>query len=343
MKKYTIKIALLFLFLAIMVGCGKKESSQNAASINPDNLQSVDVSGQKIYLKYQFAKDDKLHYKLTTITNTLQTIKADSLLKSSAVQTLTYFFDINVVETDANNVAELAVNIASINFAGDINGQKMSYDSKKVTKEDKDKFAEFEVIVNSPFRVRVNQKGEILDVTRVDKMIDKMISIRPEMKEMTSDQKSSMMKNIIEGELKPRTQLLFREMTSVQVAKDSTWKRSTPASLAVFQIENTSNFKVDDFIKVGDDRAAKLSATLTSKWSGEKKGSEEGMNFLFDDPKVTGGGTIIFNIDRGLLIKSETSTTVELGVQIDSRDATQKMRKTVRKDLSTNKNIVELL
>ena len=67
------------------------------------------------------------------------------------------------------------------------------------------------------------------------------------------------------------------------------------------------------------------------------------MNFLFDDPKISGGGTILFNIDKGLIIRSETSTTVEMGVQVDGKDAAQKMRHTLRKDLSKNKNIVELL
>jgi hypothetical protein len=265
-------------------------------------------------------------------------------MKSVADQTLTYFFDVEVVDVDQDNVAELSVNIASINFSGNINGEKMNYNSKlKLTKEEKDKFGEFEVIVNSPFRARVNQKGEVLEVTRIDKMIDKMISLKPEMKNMPADQKVALIKNISEGEIRPRTQLLFRELTMNEVAKDSSWQLTSPATLAVFQLENISKFKVVDFVKVGDDKAAKLSATLSSKWTGNKKGSQEGMNFLFDDPKVTGGGFILFNIDKGLVIKSETETTIEMGVQVDGKDASQKMRHTFRKDISTNKNIVELL
>jgi hypothetical protein len=152
-----------------------------------------------------------------------------------------------------------------------------------------------------------------------------------------------MIKNISEGEIRPRTQLLFRELAATAVAKDSSWQLTSPANLAVFQMENTSRYKVDDFVKVGDDRAVKLSASLSSKWSGNKKGSKDGMNFLFEDPKVTGGGMILFNVDKGHVIKSETYTTIEMGVQIDGKDASQKMRHTFRKDLSTNKNIVELL
>ena len=342
MNKFLSTISVFLLIL--LISCGNKEKTQNAAAIDTAKLQSVNLTGQKIFLKYQFKKNDKFSYKLTTVTNSLQTIKADSLMKSVADQTLTYFFDIEVVDVDQGNVAELSVNIASINFSGNINGQKMNYNSKsKLTKEEKDKFGEFEVIVNSPFRARVNQKGEVLEVTRIDKMVDKMISLKPEMKNMPADQKVALIKNISEGEIRPRTQLLFRELTMNEVTKDSSWQLTSPATLAVFQLENISKFKVVDFVKVGDDKAAKLSATFSSKWTGNKKGSQEGMNFLFDDPKVTGGGFILFNIDKGLVIKSETATTIEMGVQIDGKDAAQKMRHTFRKDISTNKNIVELL
>ncbi len=334
----------VFLLIILIIGCSKKENTQNAASIDTSKLQSVNMSGQKVFLKYQFKKNDKLRYKLTTITNTLQTVKADTLMKSTADQTLTYNFDIEIMEVDQDNVAELSINISSISFNGNINGEKINYDSKAtLSKADKDKFGEFEVIVNSPFRARVNQKGEVLEVTRIDKMVDKMIALRPEMQKMAADQKVALIKNISEGEIRPRTQLLFRELTTNEVAKDSSWQLSSPATIAVFQIENISKFKVEDFVKVGDDKAAKLSASLTSKWTGNKKGSQEGMNFLFDDPKISGGGTILFNIDKGLIIRSETSTTVEMGVQVDGKDAAQKMRHTLRKDLSKNKNIVELL
>ena len=52
-------------------------------------------------------------------------------------------------------------------------------------------------------------------------MVDKMIALRPEMQKMAADQKVALIKNISEGEIRPRTQLLFRELTTNEVAKDS--------------------------------------------------------------------------------------------------------------------------
>ncbi|MHB8930572.1 MAG: DUF6263 family protein [Melioribacteraceae bacterium] len=338
------KIVSVLLALTIVIACGKKETIPNAASINVNNLKSIDMGGQKILLKYKFKKDEKLRYKLTTISSSIQTIKVDSLMKSNSDQSLTYVFDIEVVDVDKDNVAELDVTISSINFSGDANGQKLNYNSTaKLSKEEKDKFAEFETIVNSPYRVRINQKGEILEVSRIDKMADKMIKLKPEMQKITADQKATLIKNISEGEIKPKTQLLFRELTSKEVAKDSSWQSTSTATLAVFQVETNSVFKVEDFVKAGEDKIAKLSATLTSKSTGNKKGTQEGMDYVFDDPKVIGNGIILFDVDKGIMIKSETSTNVEMGVTVDGKDATQKMRHSIRKDLSINKNIVELL
>ena len=349
MKSKLTGIAFILLLIVVGIGCSKKDEKQNnqpaISSEQLDNLKSVDLKGEKVFLKYKFEKGEKLLYKLITVNSSQQTIKADSLIKSAGEQTLTYFFDIEVLEVDNDNIAELSLNISQIIFDGMVNGQKMHYDTKtaNISKEEKLKFIEFETISNTPFRARVNQKGEILEITRIDKMVDKMITLQPEAQKMPADQKAALIKNISEGELKPRTQLLFRELTTNAIGKDSTWQKAIPSSPGAFKLENTINYKVTDFVKVGDDKAAKISAVLTSKWSGEKKGTENGMNYLFEDPKVSGGGTILFNIDKGKVIRGETNTNVEIGVQIDAKDATKKMKRTFRKDITMNKNIVELL
>lgn len=348
MKNKLMGIALLLLLIVIGIGCGSKDDKKNntpaVSSEELSKLKSVDLNGQKVFLKYKFEKGEKLRYKLITVTSSQQTIKADTLIKSAGDQSLTYFFDIEVLEVDPDNIAELSLSIAQIIYDGQVNGQKMHYDSKvNVSKEDKMKFAEFETVSNTPFRARVNQKGEILEVTRIDKMVDKMISLQSEMQKMSADQKAALIKNIGEGELKPRTQLLFRELTTSEVGKDSIWQQSTPATLGVFKLENIISYRLMDFVEVGDDKAAKLSAVLSVKWTGDKKGTENGMKFLFDDPKVSGGGTILFNIDKGKVIRGETTTNIEMSVQVDAKDSMNKMKRSFRKDNSMNKNIVELL
>lgn len=343
----TNRIFQIIFFLSVLFaafGCTKKEEKKNISDSLTANYQSVDMSGQKIFLKYQFKKGEKLRYKLTTITSSMETIQTDSLMKTSADHTLNYFFDIEILDVDQDNVAELGVNISAVVLKANINGQKFNYDSKaNISKEEKQKFLEYETIVNTPFRARISSKGEVLEVSRIDKMVEKMNSLQPQKKDLPAEQKAELTKNLGEQAIKPITQLLFKELTTNAVGKDSSWTKSYSGTLGVFTMENIARFKVEDFVKVGNDKAAKLRADLTVKWSGSKKGNQNGVNYNFAEPKISGGGTILFNIDKGTLIKGETATNIEMSVQLETKDSMQKSTKTTRTNITTNKNIVELL
>lgn len=335
---------LLILFsVALIFSCGKKEEKLNG-QIAKSKLESIDLKGEKIFLRYKFEKGDKFKYKLTTITTSQESILADSLMQAKSNQTTNYIFDIEVLDVDADKVAELGITISSLKLNADINGQKINFDaSKQLSNEDKQKFIEYTTIHNTPFRARVSQVGEVIEVSRLDKMIDKMSSLQAQNQNLTAEQKSQLAKNLGDALIRPITQLIFRELPEKSLAKDSTWQRNYPGQLSVFKIDNTITYKIEDFVKVNDYKVAKLSANLHSTWTGNKKGEDNGIKYNFSDPKISGSGNILFNIDKGLLIYAETGTNVELTANIELRDQAQKVRKTTRKDITTNKNIIELL
>lgn len=350
MRNNILKTGLLFIILAFAVGCTKKNEKPDETKQNPvnteayNNLEKVNLGNEKVALQYQFKKGDKFSYKLTTLTSNDQTVQADSTVKSKSNQSAVYIFDFNVLNVDKDKNADLAVTISSMKIDADMNGQKISYDSKaNNSSEVKSRFMEYETITNTPFNVRLDADGNIVGVSNLDKMVEKLNSMQPNKQKLTSDQKTQLKNNIGEGALKPITQLIFRELPNHPVGKDSVWTKDYPGSLAVFQLQNTAKFKVDDFVKVNGARAAKVSAMLSAKVSGNKQGADSGVAYNFDDPKVSGGGIILFNIDNGRLIKAETSTKVEMSVKLETKDSSQKTKKTTRKDITTNKNIVELI
>lgn len=341
MKKSYLLLSLIL--IALIFSCGKKEEKLNGELVK-SKLESIDLKGKKVYLRYKFEKGDRFKYKLTTITSSHESILADSTIQAKSNQTTTYIFDIEVFDVDADKVAELGITISSLKLDADINGQKINFDTNKpLSNEEKQKFIEYVTIHNIPFRARVSQVGEVLEVSRLDKMIDKMNSLQPQRQNLTAEQKSQLAKKLGDVLIRPVTQLLFRELPKKSLAKDSTWQKNYPGQLSVFKIDNTITYKVDDFVKVNDYKAAKLSANLSSTWTGNKKGEENGIKYNFSDPKISGSGNILFNIDKGLLIRAETGTSVELIANLEMRDSMQKVRKTVRKDITTNKNIIELL
>jgi len=167
--------------------------------------------------------------------------------------------------------------------------------------------------------------------------------MQPQKQILTPEQKSQLAKNLGDGEIRKLMKFIFKEMPKNFVAKDSSWVKKYPGQAAVFQSDNTAKYTVLDFVEYNGDNAVKISADLSAVWSGNKKGEQNGVQFSFDDPKAGGDGMIIFNIEEGQMVKAETSTRLEIGVQIQAKDALQKTHKSYRKEITTNKNIVELL
>ncbi|MEJ5350266.1 MAG: DUF6263 family protein [Melioribacteraceae bacterium] len=336
-------LLLIIISISLIFSCGKKEEKQNG-EIAKSKLESIDLKGEKVFLRYKFEKGDKFKYKLTTITSSQESVQADSLMQAKSTQTTTYVFDVEVIDVDADKTAELGITISSLKLDADINGQKISFDSnKKLTDEEKQKFGDYLSLHNTPYRARVSELGEVVEVFRLDKMIDKLNSLQPQKQNLTAEQKAQYAKSLGDALIRPITQLLFRELPQKSLAKDSTWEKNYPGQLSVFKIDNTITYKVEDFVKLNDHRAAKLSASLSCTWTGNKKGEENGIKYNFSDPKITGTGNILFNIDKGMLIRAETGTSVELTANLELKDVSQKVKKTVRKDITTNKNIIELL
>ncbi|MDQ7816808.1 MAG: DUF6263 family protein [Melioribacteraceae bacterium] len=344
MKKNIVISFLVTASILILMACGKSEEKSTTVTADMDKFEPIEIKDENIQLRYNFSKGDKFKYKLTTVTNSEESVKTDSTINSKLFQTLTYIFDLDVLEIDEDKVAEIGITISSIKLEANVNGQLITFDSKgEYTPEEKQRFLEYATISNSPYRARVSSRGEVIEVTRLDKMIEKMNELQNEPQKLTIEQKAQLSKNLSEAALRPLTQLIFRELPEKSVAKDSTWTRNYPAQMNVFNIQNVALFKIDDFINIDGNKGAKISANLSATWSGNKKGEEEGVQYQFDDPIISGNGKIIFDIDNGQLIKAETLTSIELSVEVKSKDSLQKMQTAKRNEKSTNKNTVELL
>lgn len=343
MKK-VIYLFTLSLFLFV-VACNKNDNKDVAKkSIEPEKLENISLGDEKVYLKYKFQKGDKFKYSLTTKSQNEETVIADSTIKSKAHQTLNYIFDCEVIDVDEDKTAEVSLVVSSINFDININGQKIHFDTnKKITDEEKQKFLEYIVLHKTPFRARINEHGEVIEISRVEKMIDKMNSLSPQKQNLTTEQKSSLAKQLGESALRPITQMLFREFPNKPVAKDSSWERKFPQPLGTMTMENIAKFTVTDFVKVNGDKSAKISALLSAKFSGKKEGTENGITYNFGEPKINGDGTILFDFENGKLIKADTGTKMEMTVTMSGKDSLQKTRKAKRITTSVNRNIVELI
>lgn len=344
-------IVLGVLSLLILIGCGEKKDEPKEINEQIYQFDTTDLKLDKLVeedssfsLKYKFNKGDKYSYRFTSISSNEQTIEIDSIITGLAKQTITYLFDLNVLEVDNNGVADISVNIKSIKLDADINEEKINFNTiSPPDSVQKLEFTENYALTGNPFEVRVNPGGEIIEFSKVDRMVNSFLDLRELQDSVTLDDKNMLKNNFIQGMIKPLALQLFRILPAQPVAKDSSWSIiQQPMSVMVYQLQNENIFTVSAFEKLGKDRIAVVDATINSKITGDDKVTEGGVTYTFKKPQTLAEGKIYFNLDRGVIIKSRTKTEVTTIVTVEGMTP-QGIQKTNRRDKNTNTNLVELL
>ncbi len=331
------KASLLFALLLIITACSTKKEIPS----NLDQLKPIDAKGESYLIGYTFNKGEELTYKLTTINQATENIKSDSVSNTNIDETANYTIALSAIDVDKDTVTEFNVNVAAIDLVSKVNGKEMKYNSvNKMTNDEKVPFIQYEAIVNNPFRMRVNKKGEVVEVTRVDKIVDKILTLQPSPQPLSIDEKASLNKNLTERAIQPLVQQLFRLMPAKKLAVDSTWSYAYPNVVGQLQIINQVIFKFKNVLD-GGDKIAFIEADMKTSLMGNKSMSDGKITAVFDDPVIKGGGKVYFNIDKGHLLKSETFTDQDFRVVLTNKELGNK--KVDRNQKSKNKLIVELV
>lgn len=342
------KLLIILIAGLILFGCGgqkkeEKPQQKDQFAIDSSGLKTVPVENpnQQYYLRFKLAKGTTYNFRLTAISKDDQTISSkDTTLNQTINQTMIYNVGLNVTDIDADSTMEIKAEISSIKVDGNAGEQQLHYQSG-VTKDtaEIDKFAQYESLVKNPFSVRVSKYGELLDIFRADGIVNKLLKIRGYSDSLKTEEKASLKNDITEGVLKPLLSQIFRKLPENKVAKDSSWNLVQPPSqMMVFQVQNTSVFKITGTKKLGDEIIADIDAGLKTKISGNNKVSQQGVNYEFQNPKTSGGGIIYFNVSRGLIQKTKISTSIVIAFNMESKG-----EKGNKKEVITTTNLLEYL
>ncbi|HEX2867894.1 MAG TPA: DUF6263 family protein [Ignavibacteriales bacterium] len=343
-------IFLLLLISLFVFGCGKKEENKPAAAQSDTSsvLKTVpdDAPPKDVDLVYTLKKDQHLSYKLTSTSSQVQSVVADSTLKQSAQQTVSYIVDMDVRDVDNDNTMDIKATIKWAKLDQEANGQKLNYESGKL-KDPKEiaRFVDYEAVLDNPFNFRMNSKGEILEIYHVDKIVDKYLEIQGLKDSVNAAQKSQFQSNISEGALKPLIQQIFRTLPKNRVAKDSTWHFDYPSRMGVFDIQNIAQYKLVNFEKMqdNDNKLAVIDAGLKIIPKGKNKVSDRGIDYDFKNPEAQGSGTIYFNLTKGCVQNSKTSTKMKMSVTVKSQRGPKGPMKAVRNDDMETTNTLQLI
>lgn len=347
------KLSIIFLFtILIFMGCGdNKETQNNTPEQDVTTFDSTEIKTSSVdastvglvKLNYQLKKGNTYNFRLTSIADDNQKITADTVMEQKVVQTITYLINSKVNEVEADGVMEVEFNFKSVKLTADANGKKYSYKSGTVLDStDKDRYLEYEALVNNPFTVRLDSNGDILDVFRADKIVNKLLELRNMKDSVSAEDKKLLQQDMVEGALKPMVAQVFRKFPSTEVGKDSTWKNVLPeANLQLFTLQTIQNFKLGSFENFNGDNLAVITADVTANYKISPQAKQNKVDVK--NPEYRADGKIYFNLSRGLIQKSITTTSMKIQFSVNMPTPQQTMQKVTRTQTTINKNILELL
>lgn len=344
------KLSLVILALIIFFGCGEKKeetpqlknevltydsSDIQAPSLDPNSIGNVN-------LEYKLEKGKSYNFRLTSIAKEMQTIEADTIMANNVEQTIIYKLILDVKDIDPEKIMEIEFNFNSIRLDAIANGKKFTYQSgTKLDSIDRERYLDYESLINNPFTARISKTGDIVEVFKADRIVNKILELRNLKDSVSIEEKKSFQQEIIESALKPLITQIFRKLPDKSLAKDSSWSFQPPAlNLQIVEFDNSQNFKLIDFQKFNENKLAVIDATVKSKARISPQAKQN--NIAVKNPDYYANGTIYFNLDKGLIQKSKTKTTLNLEMSMNM--PTQKgMQKVTRKQSTINTNILEFL
>jgi hypothetical protein len=320
----------LFLFIItisfLFAGCTKKEEKaiaiKNQFATDSSEIKTIPVSNpnEPFLLKYTFEKGKKYQYRISSISSDMETMKTDSTRNQNFRQNSVYILELSPLETDKEGTIELNAVINSIKIDALMDGKKMTYESGTVKDSaERIKYSQYEALVKNSFGIRVSKIGEIIELMRVDKIVNKFFEINVKANAMSSEEKSGLRMNFINGLLRPLFVQIFRQIPDHNIAKDSSWSiTQPPAEAMVFKLETKNIYKISSLEKLGDDKIAIINGSIKSVITGDNKAVNQGVSYDFTKPVITASGKIYFNITKGVIIKSKVNTKTVMHIKMEA-------------------------
>jgi hypothetical protein len=341
------------LILLIIAGCGESEKDtpvvdeKSKYEFDTSDIKTEPVSDptESFLLRYMPDQGEKYQYRYTSIINSIQSIAfGDTVIKQGVEQKLIQLIEITLKDMDPDSVYEVECNITSVRLEADANGQKFVFESgSQLDSADELKYADYIALINNPFHIRINNQGELVEITRVDRIVNKFLDIRGYADSLTLGEKQSLRRDMTEGALRPIVYQLFRSLPNEPVAKDSSWQFAMPATqLMTYKMENKNLFRITNLEMLDDEKIAVIDATIDAKITGESTATERGVSYTFKRPQTQASGKIYFNLEKGMIQKSRMQTIVTVEYSMEG-PTPQGIQKSTRTEFVDTTNLLELL
>ena len=344
-------LLILLSFIFILVGCKKEDdkpvNNKDKYATDTTEIKTVQLENQneQFYIKYAFNKGTDYEYRLTNIAENTQTVNAnDTLLSQKVKQTLIYLIKLKVLDIDVDSIYEVSFNITSVKLEADANGEKYFFESStSKDSTDRIRYSEYVAVLNNPFNIRVSKIGEIVEIYKADRIVNEFLKLKGAADSVTAAEKDFLKKDMIERALKPIVVQVFRQLPDKIMAKDSLWTNpQEPTKLMVFQVQNTSTYKIKSLELFNNDKIAVIDAGLKTIISGNNKVTDRGATYVFNKPTTYAEGKIYFNLAKGCVQKSKTNSKIQISYSMEV-PTPKGLEKGMKSEIVLNTNILELL
>ena len=345
-----------YLFISLIAsilffGCSKKSGNTQLNQKNRFTVDTSDISTKPVSdpdetfnISYKFENGKQLQYRLSSSTHDERILKADSTVTQKMDRSLVYIINTSQANEEKDGTKVMNCEITSVKMEQNLNGKEEKFESgSKMDSAQIIKYTEFYALLNNPFGVRVGPNGGVTEIFKVDKIIDKYLSVRKTKTALTSEQRDRLKEGLTRGILKPIMVQIFRKMPESSVAKDSTWNvQQPPAQYLVFKVNNADSYKVSSLGSYNNDKMAVITAGLKSDIEGKTNLVQNGVTYNFKKPETSTSGKIYFNLSKGYIQKSKINTQLHIFFTMEGMTAKGKAKRSEKESVQTS-NVVELL
>lgn len=339
MKKF---LAISFILAFIFVACksdSNKTPQKSEADTKPLQTTKDNNPPNIVTLKYNLEKGKKYNFLLTTEEKASDNIKADTSISQNLYRKQTLKLNFEVINIDSDGSLELNTTITNIKITMSDGHQTKSFDSDKDANKTLE-FGNYLAMVNNSFGVRITPNGDILEVTKVDKLVKKLLEYVGS--QIPADKKNEFINyslNSLKLQLSQIVNQVFKPLPNKQLGVDSIWTITSVSKMGTYDVQTSINYKTLAFEKLGDDRILKYGASISNKISGKDRIIENGTEIRMEKPLINGKNTTYFNISKGCIQKSISELSTSTSMSMLPKGGKFQMRSSK----NTSNNILEFL
>jgi hypothetical protein len=311
---------------AIMAGCASgakvNQPVKEAEKVSEIKIPQPEVKpaeevkqvDNKISLQLKFQKGKTYNYKIIRETVSIGVIPMLGEQKSEMCQTIR--FSEKVIDVDMNGTATLEMKYNSVQLKlDDPTYGKIDFDSadpadvKELNESEESLQNDFLktslVIIGKPITIKINNTGNILEVTGVQQIIDEVLGDDQMLKDNINIEK---LNNAI------KQLSYFTYLPEQKVAINDSWARSIDISSLIMGMVKSATIKAT---YVGNEtiynrQCAKVNLEIADITFSEETADMFGEMADVQYKADTGSGNICFDINEGTLVKNESKIWMQM-------------------------------